>query len=207
MAVDQSVEFDGLVGLQPFCSADCDMLDQGFGGDLLLGGCGSGDVVLDYPAPRDVFVKGYGLLGDEERIPEEQSGSAPKRARLSLQLKRKPPLSDVTNTHFAEPVTDEYSEKAAKGVILATTVFNTRWAIKNFVSWAKQRNERLPDDPVPSDLFESNDADKICKFICLFVLETRREDGKPYPSATTTVFVDVLWFTILLLLLMCHAIS
>ena len=47
MAVDQPVEFDGLVGLQPFCSADCDMQDQGLGGDLLLGGCGSGDVVLD----------------------------------------------------------------------------------------------------------------------------------------------------------------
>ena len=105
MAVDQSVEFDGLVGLQPFCSADCDMLDQDVGGDLLLGGCGSGDVVLDYPAPRDVVVKGYGLLGEEERIPEEQSSSAPKSARLSLQLKRKPSLSDVTNTHFAEPVT------------------------------------------------------------------------------------------------------
>ena len=49
MAVDQSVEFDGLVGLQPFCSVDCNMhmQDQGLGGDLLLGGCGSGDVVLD----------------------------------------------------------------------------------------------------------------------------------------------------------------
>ena len=123
MAVDQSVELDGLVGLQPFCSADCDMQDQGFGGDLLLGGCGSGDVVLDYPAPRDVFVKGYGLFGDEERIPKEQFGSAPKRARLSLQLKRKPSLSDVTNTRFAEPVTDEYSKKAAKGVIPANTAF------------------------------------------------------------------------------------
>ena len=184
--MDQPVAFD------PFCS---DML--GIGGDVLLGGCGAGDVLLDYPRPGDAFLKGYGLLGNDQSLlgddqsNDKPSGSVPKKPRLSLKLNRKSkpaPLSDTTNTlgtsRFAEPVTDEYSEKAAKGVIPDTTEFNTRWAMKNFESWVKQRNERLPDDPVPLDLLESNDADEICKIMCLFVLETRREDGKPYPPAT-----------------------
>ena len=57
--MDEQVELDGLGGVQSW-----DML--GVGGDLLLGGCGVGDVLLDYPLPRDVFVKGYGLHEDDK---------------------------------------------------------------------------------------------------------------------------------------------
>ena len=58
MAVDQPVVFDGI---QPFCS---DML--GVDGDLLYGSCTAGDLLLDYPRPGDEFLKGYGLLGDDQ---------------------------------------------------------------------------------------------------------------------------------------------
>ena len=71
MAVDEQVEFAGLVGVQSW-----DML--GVGGDLLLSDCGVEDVLLDYPLPRDVFVEGYGLLEDDNSN-EEQSGSVPKK--------------------------------------------------------------------------------------------------------------------------------
>ena len=115
---------------------------HGVSGDLLLSGCGVGDVLLYYPLPRDIFVKGYGLLKDDKSN-EEQSGSTPKKLQhkllengksneqfgsalkkpklsLKLQCKSQPALSsDATNTlgtsRLAEPVTDEYSEKAAKG--------------------------------------------------------------------------------------------
>ncbi len=117
----------------------------------------------------------------------------PKRPRLSLKLKRKP-LSDATNTagagvasqpRFAEPVSDARRDITAKGVIPANTDFSTKWAVNNCATWATQRNERLPNnDPVPLDLLECTDAGKICKFLCLFALETRREDGKPYPPAS-----------------------
>ena len=68
MVVDERVEFDGLVGVQSW-----DML--GVGDDLLLGGCGVGDLLLDYPLPGDVFVKGYGLLEDKSN---EDSLAAPR---------------------------------------------------------------------------------------------------------------------------------
>ncbi len=116
-----------------------------------------------------------------------------KRPRLSLKLKRKP-LSAATNTagageasrpRFGEPVSDVRRDMAAKGVIPANTDFSTKWAVNTFMTWATQRNERLPnDDPVPRDLLECTDAGKICKFLCLFALETRRENGKPYPPAS-----------------------
>ena len=78
---------------------------------------------------------------------------------------------------------DECCEKAAKGVILINTELNTKRAVKNFLSWAEQRNMRLPDDEVPLNLLESKDAEAVCKCMCLFVLEACYKDGQPYPLA------------------------
>ena len=46
------------------------------------------------------------------------------------------------------------------------------------------RNSRSPDDPVPEDLLSSNDADVMCKWLCLFVMETRQKSGCPYPPSS-----------------------
>ena len=75
-------------------------------------------------------------------------------------------------------------EKASEGLKPGNTEANTRWAVKNFTAWAENRRRLVPDDPVPGDLLECQDHAKVCKYLCLFVLETRKEDEGAYPPAT-----------------------
>ena len=42
----------------------------------------------------------------------------------------------------------------------------------------------MPDDPVPEDLLESSDPTLLNKWLSLFVMETRRMDGKRFPSTS-----------------------
>ncbi len=50
---------------------------------------------------------------------------------------------------------------------------DTRWAFKNFKSWAENRTKVVPDDLVPEDLLQCHNHAKACKYLRLFVLETR----------------------------------
>ena len=53
-----------------------------------------------------------------------------------------------------------------------------------FEAWTKDRLNGSPDDPVPADLLKSHDPGLVCKWLCRFVLETRKDNGEPYPPAT-----------------------
>ena len=102
---------------------------------------------------------------------------AVKQARLLLSLSKKGTkdspevksdgLKNITNTplqssvaqavantlaekpQFAQPVCDQEFKQAAKGVVPDNTKSNTNWAKRNYLNWAKHRNEQMPDDPVP----------------------------------------------------------
>lgn len=37
---------------------------------------------------------------------------------------------------------------------------------------------------VPADLLQSHDANRDCKWLCHFVMETRKTDGSKYPLST-----------------------
>ena len=49
----------------------------------------------------------------------------------------------------------------------------------NFNTWATNRLSL--GHPVPECLLESHNAKLLCKYLSLYIMETRREDGKPYP--------------------------
>ena len=74
--------------------------------------------------------------------------------------------------------------KAARGVIPSNTEASTRWAVKNFNLWATNRSAVNPSDPVPADLLGSHDPNLVCRWLCRYVMETRKEDGHPYPPST-----------------------
>ena len=42
----------------------------------------------------------------------------------------------------------------------------------------------VPGDPVPADLMQSHDPELVCKWLCRFVMETRKTDGSRYPPST-----------------------
>ena len=52
------------------------------------------------------------------------------------------------------------------------------------MEWASSRSAITPDDPVPPNLLESNNPELLCKWLCRYVMETRRTDGSEYPPAT-----------------------
>ena len=110
------------------------------------------------------------------------------RKRKSLSLKKttqkRKVLECETTNRFAVPVNPQEIEKVSKGLVPSNTETSTRWAVKNFNDWVTNRNERLPDNPIPLDLLECHDATKVCKYLCMFVLETRKSDGSEYPPCT-----------------------
>ena len=90
---------------------------------------------------------------------------------------------------WARAVLSGELENAAKGVVPANTAASTQWAVKIFESWARSRPSSSTD-AVPSDLLMSHDADLVSKWLCRFVLETRKTDGTRYPPATLRSLVS-----------------
>ena len=129
-------------------------------------------------------------MGDWTDEPEETSVQPPPpKKRLRLSLGKEAPLRETTNRRFAGPVSTGELENAAKGVVPANTAASTQWAVKNFESWARSRPSSSTD-AVPSDLLMSHDADLVSKWLCRFVLETRKTDGTRYPPATLRSLVS-----------------
>ena len=142
------------------------------------------------------------LAATSSRDAEDTTENPPKHKKLSLQRstkrftnvatfdQRQVPLKDSTNqssrgaSRFAEPISSPEREKAARGVIPANTESNTQWAVRTFNAWAQNRSFINPTEAVPVDLLESQDPEVICKWFCRFVMETRKNDGSPYPPAS-----------------------
>ncbi len=140
---------------------------------------------------RPEFCLGYDdwLATDREGpCPSESQPSElppPKKRKLSLALNKRQPLAQVQmRSRFISPVKETKVKEAAKGVIPDNTKHCNSWAVRAFNAWSRQRNERATDDPIPTDLLHCTDAEVVCKCMQRFVLEVRREDGKPYPPAT-----------------------
>lgn len=147
----------------------------------------------------DGSVKPTGSNGESSSVKPTRSNetidvSVKRTKRLKLSLSRNKnktataPLKDCSNdlnhSRFIAPVSSPEREKAAKGVIPANTTANSNWAIKNFKDWASNRSAMTPNDPVPPDLLNSQDTVLLCKWLCRYVMETRRTDGSHYPPAT-----------------------
>ena len=99
-------------------------------------------------------------------------------------------LADATNScRFAAPVSPTSLQNAAKGIVPANTEASTEWARKNFNAWAKSR-ERSGGEGVPAGLLRSHDGNLVCKWLCCFVMETRKSDGSVYPPASLRSLVS-----------------
>jgi len=127
------------------------------------------------------------------------SSNPAKRIRLSLNRKAattRVPLMECTNqvhgvcSRFAKPVVSPEREKAAKGVVPPNTEASTQWALRNYNAWALNRSFMTANEAVPADLLQSHDANLVCKWLCRFVMETRKTDGSEYPPATLRSLVS-----------------
>ena len=134
------------------------------------------------------------------------SGENPsKRLKLSLSRAKQrdevrlaiTPMRDLTNcnggvessSRFAKPISSPEREKAAHGVIPSNTEANTQWAVRTFNAWAINRSFLGASEAVPDDLLASHDPQLVCKWLCRFVMETRKSDGSCYPPSSLRCLV------------------
>ena len=119
-----------------------------------------------------------------------------KKPKLSLSLKnhkekanqeapvlKEKNCSADSSDRFTFVASDEMLKKASNGVAPINTEYSTLWAEKNILSWAENCNKKMPHDPVPIDLLHSHDPELVCKYLCCFAMETRKENGELYPPA------------------------
>jgi len=96
--------------------------------------------------------------------------------------KRKGVVRKPLESRFGNQVTTQGEfEKAGKGFVPENTEASTRWALRNFQAWTSWRAESGPDKRVPEDLLEKCEPQELDKWLSLYVMETRHEDGKPFP--------------------------
>ena len=65
----------------------------------------------------------------------------------------------------------------SEGFVPANTEANTEWAIRNFEAWADWRITQNPDDSVPSNILSCGDAVALNKWLSLYVIVMRKQDG------------------------------
>ena len=78
--------------------------------------------------------------------------------------------------------TDEEIVAGTKGV-MPTNMKSNELAVRNLQAWMDCHNSHFPDDPVPTGLQSYQDPAVLCKWLCCFVQETRKENGG-YPPST-----------------------
>ena len=107
---------------------------------------------------------------------DPESEPPPKRKRLSLKRKQSEPRWDYLT--FDEEMA--LSEKC----VPKNTATSTKWAVANFESWRKRRNERFDaerEKQVPDNLLLGGDSIALCKWLSVYVAEARKRDGSIFP--------------------------
>ena len=101
-----------------------------------------------------------------------------KKKKLSLSL-RKPEKEN--RWKFVE---EAEQESLGERFVSKNTAVSTKWAVSNFESWRESRNSRAGDVPdselVPANCLQSSDSNLLNKWLSVFVVETRKQDGEPY---------------------------
>ncbi len=117
------------------------------------------------------------IISDDWLEDSEKENSHPNANAL------KEPSTDVLR--FGKNVTNEEElEVYSKGFVPKNTDNNTSWALRNWEAWCIWSKSKNPEEPVPTDLLEAKDPMALNHWLSLYVMETRRKDGKKFPSST-----------------------
>jgi len=81
---------------------------------------------------------------------------------------------------FVFDVTIDDLAKFKEGETPVNTERNTEWVCLNFELWRVARNEKYPDDQCPEDVLKTAEDNILCEWLCKYVTETRKSDGKEY---------------------------
>ena len=121
---------------------------------------------------------------EQLHLPEQPHLPTEQREKLLKQLQ----LPASSRFKFAS---EDELNKLTKGVISTSTTNSTRWAIKTFQLWCRERNSKEILEPVPFNLLECSDPE-LLKHFARFIVEVRKTNGENYPPATLHQILSVL---------------
>lgn len=91
------------------------------------------------------------------------------------------PLKKEDKAVIVEKQTFQLKEMT-KPKVPKNTEQSSKWAMGNLKDWFDNYNEQNPENKCPEEvLLPSCSADILCKWLCVFVTETRSKSGKEYP--------------------------
>ena len=87
-------------------------------------------------------------------------------------------------SRFGRPVTESQITATQKASVPFNTKKNTNWGVNVWKDWSKYREQTCsaPEEHPPHIL--TCQVSELNNWLCRFVLEVRRKDGKPYPPNT-----------------------
>ena len=105
-----------------------------------------------------------------------------KRRRVDSAVEDKRPEAE---RRFSLPHSPTSMAKICDGYVPSNTTKSTSWDLRVFRAWREQRNKRVAEQ-CPENLLEQPAVDRLNYCLSRFVVDVRREDGKPYPPASIT---------------------
>lgn len=84
---------------------------------------------------------------------------------------------------FTKPTSPSSMDRICRGYVPPNTGKATKWALKVFDDWRHARNA-TSEEQCPENLLIEPEVDKLNYWLSRFVVETRREDGQPYPPSS-----------------------
>ena len=79
---------------------------------------------------------------------------------------------------------------AAAGIVTKNTKCNNQWTLRNFEAWREHYNGLHPEAPCREDVLLTSDASELDNWLSVFVLETRKEDGSPFPPKSIKLILS-----------------
>ena len=125
---------------------------------------------------------------------EEKENALPSRKPFKkLKLSKKE--SSGERWHF---ISDDEEEDLGKKFVPKNTAASTKWVLANFNRWRQSRNKRFsgnPEKQVPGNFLEgTDDPATLCKWLTLYIAETRKQDGSKYsPKTLYSLLTGLLW--------------
>ena len=109
-----------------------------------------------------------------------------RRKLLSLKRAHGNPVKE--NEKKQKENTDRFSfdidaddlSKYKEGGCPHNTEKNTEWALRNFEAWRIARNHKYPEEQCSSCVLTTANKTELCEWLCKFVSETCKGDGKEY---------------------------
>ena len=103
----------------------------------------------------------------------------PSKKKMKLSLKK-----TKENAERFEFLNDVEFGEVCQPFQPKNTSYSTKWAVSNFESWKKKRNDSTKtSEKIPDDIFLRSAKD-IDKWLAHYAVETRNYKGEPYPPKT-----------------------